>query len=273
MADYTRSGFDMQHVPGSGVPLYAIQKDGTLKQYSKVEVYNPDQMPSGGDFANPEADQPNVKGIEDKMISFFGNCLVEAKCKPENWVRGRVELHAKMLRAEHVDALAAALAKYEVANVYLRGNQLGPEGAAKLAEALMTNQTLKVLECVRPQTLSLARGKAPRPQPHPTAPRRLRPRVECVGSLKGNNLTDGGKDMSGVLKLAEAAKQSKLEKLTCAAARACSLARPRPLPRAACAPAHLACRRVCCRLGSNGLTEEAKQVVQEAAGPGVQLVF
>ena len=55
-------------------------------------------------------------------------------------------------------------------------------------------------------------------------------------SLFDNNLTDGGKDMSGVLKLAEAAKQSKLEKLSCAAAPACSPVRPRPLPRAACAP-------------------------------------
>ena len=89
--------------------------------------------------------------------------------------------------------------------------------------------------------------------------------------LRGNNLTNGGKDLSGVLKLAEAAKQSKLERLGCAAARACSLARPRPLPRAACAPVHLACRRVCCRLWGNDLTEEAKASVREAAGPGVKL--
>ena len=90
-------------------------------------------------------------------------------------------------------------------------------------------------------------------------------------SLSHNNLTDGGKDMSGVLKLAEAAKQSKLETLACAAAPACSPVRPRPLPRAACAPAHLACRRVCCRLHNNGLTEEAEEAVRKAAGPGVKL--
>ena len=90
-------------------------------------------------------------------------------------------------------------------------------------------------------------------------------------SLDSNNLTDGGKDMSGVLKLAEAAKQSKLEELGCAAAPACSPVRPRPLPCAACAPVHLACRRVCCRLENNGLTEEAEEAVREAAGPGVGL--
>ena len=37
-------------------------------------------------------------------------------------------------------------------------------------------------------------------------------------SLADNNLTNRGKDMSGVLKLAEALPQSKLENLKCAAA-------------------------------------------------------
>ena len=140
------SNKDSLHADGSGVPLYAIKKDGTLQQYPKVQVFDPEAMPSGGAFANPEADRPNVKGIEDKMISFFGNYLVEF----QNWRGGVVYLSGKMLRAEHVDALAAALAKYEVADVNLFGNQLGPEGAAKLAEALKTNTTLKVLRCVRP---------------------------------------------------------------------------------------------------------------------------
>ena len=89
-------------------------------------------------------------------------------------------------------------------------------------------------------------------------------------SLSFNNLTDGGKAMSGVLKLAGAAKQSKLEELVCAAARTCSPARPRPLPCAACVPVHLACRRVCCRLNGNCLSKEAKEAVRKAVGPGVR---
>ena len=37
-------------------------------------------------------------------------------------------------------------------------------------------------------------------------------------SLEGNDLTNYGRDMSGVLKLAEALPQSKLESLKCATA-------------------------------------------------------
>ena len=36
--------------------------------------------------------------------------------------------------------------------------------------------------------------------------------LHIMASLGYNNLTDGGKDMSGVLKLAKAAKMSKLER-------------------------------------------------------------
>ena len=41
-------------------------------------------------------------------------------------------------------------------------------------------------------------------------------------SLEGNNLTNDGNDMSGMLKLAEALPQSKLESLKCATAPACA---------------------------------------------------
>ena len=41
-------------------------------------------------------------------------------------------------------------------------------------------------------------------------------------SLYDNDLTNDGEDMSGVIKLAEALPQSKLQSLKCAAARMCS---------------------------------------------------
>ena len=140
------------------MPLYGITRDGSLKQYPEVAFTGGSDLPSQGDLSNPD-DRASVKGLEDQMISAFGGVVAEAKCKAGG---GMVDLHWKMLRAEHVDALAAALAKYEVVEVRLNENQLGPEGAAKLAEALKTNTTLKVLLCVRPRTLSLARGMAPR---------------------------------------------------------------------------------------------------------------
>ena len=40
--------------------------------------------------------------------------------------------------------------------------------------------------------------------------------------MAGNVLTNNGKDMSGVIKLAEALPQSQLQSLKCAAARMCS---------------------------------------------------
>ena len=219
---------------GSGVPLYAIKKDGTLGQYPQVKVALPGQMPSGGDFANPEADRPNVKGIEDKMISFFGFYQVEAQCKPEKWDRGEVDLNGKMLRDEHVDALAAALAKYEVASVYLGGNQLGPEGAAKLAEALKTNQTLKYLRCVRPRTpLPRTRqGAPPAAAPHrpstPAAARRMRAQP---GQQQPHRRRQGpvGRAQAGRGGEAEQARDARVRR------------RPRVLARA---PAPAAARRV-----------------------------
>ena len=165
------------------MPLYGITRDGSLKQYPKVEFSGGSDLPSQGDLSNPD-DRASVKGLEDQMISAFGGVVAEAKCKPENWEGGNVLLFCKMLRAEHVDALAAALAKYEVAKVDLDGNQLGPEGAAKLAEALKTNTTLKRLRCVRPRTpLPRTRqGAPPAAAPHrpstPVAARRMRAQPE-----------------------------------------------------------------------------------------------
>ena len=41
----------------------------------------------------------------------------------------------------------AAVNKYRVTELILNSNQLGPEGGAKLAEALKTNTALEVLGC------------------------------------------------------------------------------------------------------------------------------
>ena len=97
-------------------------------------------MPSGGDLSNPK-DKESVQGLEDKMIEAYGKSLVESKCK----AGGEVDLSSKMVRAVHVDALGEALAKFQVVVLNLDTNQLGAEGAKKLAGYLRSNQTLKTL--------------------------------------------------------------------------------------------------------------------------------
>ena len=72
---------------------------------------------------------------------------IERCCKPDYWQQfsGAAILNMKELKDEHVDALIAALTKYQVHNVILDTNKFGPKCAAKLAEALKTNTTLKSL--------------------------------------------------------------------------------------------------------------------------------
>ena len=57
-----------------------------------------------------------------------------------------MDLGAKVLRPQHVESLMAAVNKYRVTRLSLGNNQLGPEGGAKLAEALKTNTTLTELD-------------------------------------------------------------------------------------------------------------------------------
>ena len=106
---------------------------------------NESDMPSGGALSNPD-DKALVKGLEDQIIDVYGHAIVEITCRKAK--EGEyVNLRGKMLRPQHVESLMTAVNKYRVAELFLNNNQLGPEGGAKLAEALKTNATLKVLRC------------------------------------------------------------------------------------------------------------------------------
>ena len=122
------------------------------------------RMPSGGALSNPD-DEALVKGLEDRIIDVYGRAIVEIKCSKAK--EGEtVDLNAKMLRPQHVESLMAAVNKYRVTDLHLDYNQLGPEGGAKLAEALQTNTTLKELRCAlaalrTDAQRSLLSGRAP----------------------------------------------------------------------------------------------------------------
>ena len=138
----------MYHVKGTGVQLYAIRRGGELKHYPNVVITGDEEfkdLPSQGALSNPD-DAPLVKDIENKMIDAFGHAIVEIKCKPEASANGEVFLGCKLLRPQHVGSLMAAVEKHQVAKLNLVDNQLGPEGGAKLAEALKTNTTLTKLD-------------------------------------------------------------------------------------------------------------------------------
>ena len=126
------------------VQLYAILRDGRLEQYRRV-VMGKSSMPSRGALSNPD-DEALVKGLEDRIIDVYGRAIVEIKCRKAEEGE-EVDLIGKMLRPQHVELLMAAVNKYRVTTLHLNSNQLGPEGGAKLADALQTNTTLKLLEC------------------------------------------------------------------------------------------------------------------------------
>ena len=124
------------------VQLYAIKRDGKLRQYEEVKMLERG-MPSRGALSNPD-DKALVKGLEDQIIDVYGRAIVEITCSKAKEGE-EVGLNAKMLRPQHVEPLMAAVNKYQVTRLTLDCNQLGPEGGAKLAEALQTNRTLKLL--------------------------------------------------------------------------------------------------------------------------------
>ena len=91
------------------------------------------------------------------------------------------------LRPQHVEPLMAAVNKYRVAKLSLNSNQLGPEGGAKLAEALKSNTSLKELRCA----LAAPRTDAQRSLLWPRL-RVTRPPL-CARRLGGNGLDDSAK--------------------------------------------------------------------------------
>ena len=131
---------------GHEVQFYAIERDGALHRYRKVQVLTEKWMPSGGALSNPN-DQALVKGLEDKMIDAYGTALVEVKCKAAGGKK--VNISEKMLRPQHVGALFAAVERYQVTELRLDFNQLGAKGGALVAAALKTNTTLRVLQCAQ----------------------------------------------------------------------------------------------------------------------------
>ena len=77
----------------------------------------------------------------------YGHAIVEIQCRCAR--DGEiVDLYSKLLRPAHIDSLMAAVEKHQVARLDLYGNQLGAEGAAKLAVALKTNTTVTKIWCV-----------------------------------------------------------------------------------------------------------------------------
>ena len=128
---------------GTSVQLYAILKNGQLKQYPEVEVAFEEQLPSGGAFSVP-GDTELVKDIEDEMIEAYGHAIIKRRCRAKDR-SGAVDLKSKLLRPQHVESLMKAVKQHGVTWLNLEANQLGPEGGRMLAEALQTDTTLQAL--------------------------------------------------------------------------------------------------------------------------------
>ena len=83
----------------------------------------------------------------------------------------------------------AAVEKHQVAKLNLDANQLGPEGGAKLAEALKTNTSLKVLQCAMAAPRTDAQRSLLWPRPRVTRP------PLCARRLQSNGL-DGSAEQA-----------------------------------------------------------------------------
>lgn len=124
---------------GREARLYAVQRDGTLRHFPEVGMAEK-HMPSGGALSDA-ADLELITALEERIIDAYGHAIVEIQCRCAR--DGEiVDLYSKLLRPAHIDSLMAAVEKHQIARLDLYGNQLGAQGAAKLAVALKTNTTV-----------------------------------------------------------------------------------------------------------------------------------
>ena len=124
------------------VPLYAISRNGTLQHYPSMDIYDPSELPSGGDLANPD-DRAYVKVLEDVMISVHGKYAAVAKCK-EGATTRKVNLSRKLIRYEHVDVLLEQVKLHKIQVLDLKDNDLGDDGVKKLAAQLRSRASTLV---------------------------------------------------------------------------------------------------------------------------------
>lgn len=104
------------------LPLYAVGADGELQHFKVVEFLGGDRgdMPSQGEFSF-DSDRLAIATLEEQMMSSFGfavirNAVAVAAAAAEG-ASCTVDIGAKMLHDEHVQALAAAAAAGALANV------------------------------------------------------------------------------------------------------------------------------------------------------------
>lgn len=147
---------EMQQDARAAVKLVSVLRDGSLVRHNEVKVLgNPEekQLPSDGDLSNPN-DTELVKQLEDKMVDAHGYAMITSKFrmamkeKHERKTKVNtliVNLDNKLLRPQHVDALMKEAMEYVEKSerpgllqleLWLAGNQLGPEGGKILSKHL-----------------------------------------------------------------------------------------------------------------------------------------
>ena len=90
--------------------------------------------------------------------------------------------------------------------------------------------------------------------------------------MRHNNLTNYGRDMSGLLKLVKILPQTKIESLECAPAPKCFAIMSAPLDIIALSRYPFSCSSFH-SLKENGLSDETEQALKDAASSSVHIIF